>query len=389
MKLKLVIFFLLTGCVLTRIALGATSSVTYNKGLFFNYGPDIFTARLGGYFMGDAVNFSSYPDLLTSGTNVWNSRVSLSGSISRDLTYKFSYNLSNSLWKHAYITYNGWHNMYFTIGQFSPNFTLANWASSTDINFLEIALPTQTFDPPYSMGANYGIYNNLLSFNISIFRNGINEKYQGRKPLGNTVRLIYSPAHTNTRVVHLAISNWLQRPDGSNTISFSTVPEATSPHDDQLLNTGTINNVKYYNTTDFEAAGVYNSWCTQAEFLFNKIMRNNGSPNLNFFGSYLTGSYFLTGESRIYVFPSGGFAGITPIHHKYGALQILARVSYLNLSDKMIQGGKETNLTVGLNWYLNKIVMFKFNIIRVFARPAFNGNNVNTTIYAARIQLQT
>lgn len=389
MKLKLIFFFLLIGCALTNIASGAVSSITYNKGLFFNYGPDLFTATLGGYFMGDAVNFSSYPDLLTSGTKVRSARLSLLGKISHDLAYNFSYSLTSSSWKNAHITYNGWDNMYFTIGQFSPNFSLANWPSTTNINFLEIGLPTKIFSPSYSLGSNYGIYNKFLSFNISIFGNSINKKFQGRKPLGNTIRLIYSPIHTNTRVAHIAISNWIQRPDGSDTTSFDTVPEATSPNSDQLLNTGTINNVKYYNTTDFEAAGVYNSWCTQAEFLFNKVMRNHGEPNLNFFGCYLTGSYFLTGESRNYIFPSGGFTRITPIHKKYGAWQILARASYANLSDQTIQGGKETNLTVGLNWYLNKIMTFKFNIIRVFARPAFNGNNVNTTIYAARIQFQT
>jgi phosphate-selective porin OprO/OprP len=380
--------FLLLGNLITNIALAAT--LTYDKGLLFNYGPDIFTMKLSGYLIGDALKFSNNANLLTGGTNLRHARLSLSGNISHDWSYAFSYSLSDSALKNAKITYVGWHNMYFTLGQFLPDFTLANWASNADINFLEIGLPVDTFEPPYSRGISYGIYNKVLSATASIFSGTINESYQGKNPLGGTIRLIYSPIHTTTRAIHLAISNWLQRPDDSNSASFSTVPEATSRKGDQLLNTGTINNIRYYNATDFEGACVYGPWSAQAECIINQIKRKNAAPNLFFSGYYFTASYFLTGESRTYDFPSGGFSGITPIHHKkYGAWQVLARLSRLNLNDRMVQGGQETNLTAGLNWYLNSFITLKFNIIRVFARPTFNGRNINTTIYAARIQFQT
>jgi len=378
---------LLAGSFITNIALGA--SLTYDKGILFNYGPDIFTMKLNGYIMGDATKFSSDPDLLISGANLRYARLSLSGNMFRDWAYALSYSLSSSALKNVNISYQGWHNMYLKLGQFLPDFTLANWASNTNINFLEIGLPSDAFEPPYSRGASYGIYNKVFSAKVSVFSGSINESYQGREPLGGTIRLIYSPIHTATRDVHLAISNWLQRPDGSDSATFGTIPEANSRKDDQLLNTGTINNIRYYNATDFEAAGVYGPWSAQAEFVVNQVKRKNATPNLFFSGYYLTTSYFLTGESRAYSFPGCGFAGISPIHHKkYGAWQVLGRISRLNLNDRMIQGGQETNVTAGLNWYVNTVVALKFNIIRAFARPAFNGRNVNTTIYAARIQLQ-
>lgn len=376
-------------CIINS-AFGATPPLTYDKGILFNYDPDIFIMKLNGYIIGDAAKFSSDPDLLTSGANLRYARISLAGNIFRDLAYALSYSLSGSSLKNVNISYQGWHNMYLKLGQFLPDFTLANWASNTNINFLEIGLPVDAFEPPYSRGGSYGIHNKVFSAAASIFSGSINKSYQGKEPLGGTARLIYSPIHTATRVVHLGVSNWLQRPDGSNSATFSTIPEANSRKDDQLLNTGTIKNIKYYNVTDFEAAGVYGSWSAQAEYVINQITRKNSAPNLRFSGYYFTTSYFLTKESRAYDFPDGNFAGITPINNKkYGAWQVLGRISRLNLNDHAVQGGQETNFTAGLNWYINTVVMLKFNVIRAFARPAFNGRNVNTTIYAARIQLQT
>lgn len=386
---KFILFLSIVSCTMS-VAFGATSSLTYDKGILFNYGPDVFTMKLKGYIMGDAIKFSSDPDLLTSGANLRYARLSLSGNIFRDWAYALSYSLTDSSFKNANIKYVGWRNMYFKLGQFLPAFTLANWASNTNINLLEIGLPVDAFELPYSRGVAYGIYNKVFSAKVSIFSGSINESYQGREPLGGTIRLIYSPIHTETRAVHLGISSWLQRPDGSNSATFGTIPEAKSRKGDQLLSTGKINNIKYYNATDFEAAGVYGPWSAQAEYVVNQVKRKNADPNLFFSGYYLTTSYFLTGESRTYDFPGGGFNGITPIHYKqYGAWQILARLSRLNLNDRAVQGGQETNFAAGLNWYVNSVVMVKFNIIRAFARPAFNGRNVNTTIYAARIQLKT
>jgi phosphate-selective porin OprO/OprP len=392
-KLKQFILYaliLLTGSFFAENSLGATSSLTYKKGLLFNYGPDIFTMKLSGYIIGDAIKFSSNSNLLNNGTNLRYARLSLSGKFLPDWKYAFSYSLSESLWKNANISYHGWHNMYFKIGQFLPDFTLANWASNTNINFLEVGLPTEAFDSPYSCGVNYGIYNKIFSATASIFSDSIEKVSHGKNPLGGTARLIYSPIHTTTRAVHFAISNWLQRPDGSNSIRFGTIPEAKSPKGDQLLDTGTIKNTRYFNATAFETACVYGSCSAQAEYIINQINRKNTAPNLFFSGYYLTASYFLTGESRAYNFPGGGFTGITPIQNKkYGAFQVLARLSRLNLNDRTVQGGKETNITAGLNWYLNSFITLKFNLIRALARPAFNGKNINTTIYAARIQIQS
>ena len=62
-------------------------------------------------------------------------------------------------------------------------------------------------------------------------------------------------------------------------------------------------------------------------------------------------SWFPTGETRPYIAEIGNFGQIVP-KHDYGAVELAARLSRIDLTDKDITGGVEQNITFGVNWYL-------------------------------------
>lgn len=104
--------------------------------------------------------------------------------------------------------------------------------------------------------------------------------------------------------------------------------------------------------------------------------------DLSFFGVYGQVSYILTGEQRPYDVSSGVFGAPVPEHpfslrgsSGYGAWEVAARLSRLDLSDAYIDGGHETNLTLGVNWYLNKNMRMAFNYVHgKVERGAYEGN---------------
>lgn len=51
------------------------------------------------------------------------------------------------------------------------------------------------------------------------------------------------------------------------------------------------------------------------------------------------------------------------IGHGWGAWQVAARWSNLSLSDKDIQGGRQENTTLGLNWYWTPYSKVVFNAV--------------------------
>ncbi len=75
-------------------------------------------------------------------------------------------------------------------------------------------------------------------------------------------------------------------------------------------------------------------------------------------------SYFLTGESRVYSFPMGGFMSVSKIQHpQFGAWEVAARYDGIDLNDDDIQGGRQNDVTLGLNWFPIRELEFMLNFV--------------------------
>jgi phosphate-selective porin OprO/OprP len=141
-----------------------------------------------------------------------------------------------------------------------------------------------------------------------------------------------------------------------------------------FLNTGAIHadSGQIFNA---EACWTAGPLSVQAECFYVPVDQIGG-PNLAFHGAYAYVSYFLTGEHRPYnkqlgfhdrVIPHENFFRVRtcdgPAETGFGAWEVAARVSFIDLTDKNIAGGVENNFTLGLNWYLNPFTRVKAQYI--------------------------
>ena len=130
-----------------------------------------------------------------------------------------------------------------------------------------------------------------------------------------------------------------------------------------------------------ELAGVYGPLHLQAEWQQTWSEQHDGK-NLFFWGSYVSGGWFLTGESRPYKKSRGIWGRVEPKNPfdpgagKWGAFEVASRFSYLNMNDANVRGGREANVTVGLNWYLYSNVRMELNY--VFANVLSTGEVLGT-----------
>jgi len=153
----------------------------------------------------------------------------------------------------------------------------------------------------------------------------------------------------------------------SRTIEFSTGPESFLAN--KFLTTGTIAGVRDIDRIGTEAAWVHGPLSLQAETMHAFLDRNTGRGNLHFWGFTAEASWLVTGERRPYSKSTGAFDRIVPRKKfapstgDWGAFQLAARVSYLDLDDRDISGGREIDLTLGFNWMLTSALRFTFNYV--------------------------
>ena len=107
-------------------------------------------------------------------------------------------------------------------------------------------------------------------------------------------------------------------------------------------------------------------------------------PSLDFSGWYATGSWLLTGETRLYVVADGSFDGVKP-KNDYGAWELALRFSSLDLDDEDITGGEQKNISLGLNWYYSQKVRLMLNYITVDSEK--EGESDDPNILQLRTQL--
>jgi len=167
------------------------------------------------------------------------------------------------------------------------------------------------------------------------------------------------------------------------TLDYKSSPEANLFN--PLVDTGNFL-AKGVDIVDPEVALVYGPLSLQGEYMWvqaHDVKSTSGASlgndgEASFFGWYAYASYFITGEHRPYnktASPSdyqATFGRIIPNHNfnpligGCGAWEVAFKISQLDTNDIAagFNGGKETDYTFAINWYLNPNMMVKMNYVR-------------------------
>lgn len=261
------------------------------------------------------------------------------------------------------------------IGNFREPFSLGRQTSSFDHGFLERALSVQALTP----GRNPGIMLRHLEMNNRLFW-AVSVTTGGKVTDDNRVkaRIMYSGRLTGLALyrnegkslLHLGASFSLRDPKG-NASRVVARPEARfAPF---FVDTGEFSATSM-TLAGVEVAMVRGPYWAQAEWVGYDAETSNSS-SVSFSGSYAEMGWFLTGESKFYRTQDGKFGRITPNRlfeggnpftgrGDGGALEFTGRVSTLDLNSGPISGGEITDVSVGMNWYLNQSSRFMLNVIR-------------------------
>jgi len=268
------------------------------------------------------------------------------------------------------------------VGHFKEPFMLQEWTSSKNMTFMERGL-NNAFYP----GRNVGImgmgngFDKKLFWQLGLFREADDQGFAfedwGDAAYDLAARVVAAPVYADdgARVLHLGV-DYIHRfnQDGRGRIRLRQRPE--THFSDRLVDTDASSTDSFFaldasssDILNLEAAVVYGPFSAQTEWTFDWVEGAGAQQNVAFWGGYVFVSYFLTGEHRNYDKGHGRFGRVRPkrnfdpFNGDWGAWEVAARYSILDLSDRNVRGGVLWDVTAGINWYLFPNLRWMLNYV--------------------------
>lgn len=303
-------------------------------------------------------------------------------------------NQGNIELKDFYGRYNGLSFATLQIGNQKEPFSLQYNSSSRFNTLMERGLVINALTPGRNIGITMHSQKENMTAALGLFTRGFTQDDLQTSGDAVTGRTTFYRFNGPQKILHGGLSASYRRV-GSSPPRFRSRPE-TGIDDIYMIDTGDLNQAENVGRIGLEGAYVNGRLTLQGEYVAARVWREGDLDTLNFDGGYLFVSWFFTGESRTYFKTTGTFGRVFPSapfmfgEGGSGAWELALRLSQANLSDKDINGGRETNITIGLNWYLREYVVIRANYVKVtdLDRPGTAYDNNTMNIFQLRLQLE-
>ncbi len=345
----------------------------------------LFALKFGGRIHLDVAGISAddamqmeYPGLVGIGTEFRRARLFMEGKFFEHGIFKAQYDFagtsSNDEIANIKDLFIGLHKLpgvgTALFGHQKEPFSLGEMTSSKYITFMERALPVVAFAPSRNTGIAFhnNAFDERMTWALGGFRGDTPDgeaRFDNQAVYNVTARLTGLPVYANDgrQLVHLGFG--YSHSFSDDPVRFRTRPEAhLSPV--RFVDTSSVQS-NGVDTLGGEFAMVMGPFYAQAELIAALVNGGRNNPDPNFWGGYGEVSWFITGENKKYKTSRGVFDRVSPKNRfsikdgGWGAWELAARYSYIDLNDKGIRGGIESNTTLGVNWYLYSNLRMMFN----------------------------
>ena len=354
-----------------------------------------YKLHVGGMTQWDIAGIDTDQDLKDAGFNnqgngeeFRRARLSIDGELGENAIFKAEYDFAGGdanfadVWMGLQrIPYVG----RLQAGHFKEPYSLEEQTSDRFITFMERALPVLAFSPARNAGVALSstAFQQRLTWGVGAFRdaNNFGNSFSNQELYNVTARVTGLPVYQEDggTLVHVGY-NYSHRFRDDDNVSFAPDPEVHLS--DPIVDTGNIpaNGVDVFGA---ELATVIGPVSLQGEFMDALVDQASGS-NANLWGGYAYASWFVTGEHRAYDLRTGAFARTSPKESfsfskgQWGALELGARYSYVDLNNGDVRGGIESDVTAAVNWYLYSNLRLMLNYVWAHRNNIGDQNTVMT-----------
>lgn len=273
------------------------------------------------------------------------------------------------------------------VGHYFEPFAIDIRIGTTDYRMLTMSATDKAFGDRRKLGASYIYDNHRVTASVGVFSDGdvdnvksLNEGYS------LTGKFVGRPVYDDEKLVHLGVSARFSEHDKEENRMVTYVAgaptELLTKENNQFIKAEVSDMINQWRfSTDIIM--YYKRWYLQSEFILAHVNRF-GVPNYTGQGGYGQLGFLLLGNKQ-YRYNQGQGWVTNP---DGGNMELLFRYNMTSLNDSKagVFGGREQDVTVGVNYFFNKYIAARLNYTRVMVGDHAPGGKEDFDLVQARVQ---
>ena len=239
--------------------------------------------------------------------------------------------------------------------------------------FVEDASTDLAFCPARKIGVSYAYTSDPFNLTAGLFSDGnVDNGKNIDKGWSAAAKAIFRPIIDESTILHIGVAPmFVQSP---NTVSFTgSIP--TTVVTNKLIGTANFTPDNYLRM-EAEAIFISGKLYVEGHYMAASLQKMDTAGNNAYVdGFYAQASFLIKGDQQNYNKKTGLAANASP-----KSLEVLARVSHLNLDADHVNAGQQTDFTVGLNYFFNKNLNLKLNAIYATVKDGENHTMVQSRL---------
>lgn len=345
---------------------------------FVKGGKDRFEWRLigrvffdGGFLPDDSVRNSFQVNDIRLGTQIrflehWEAKIEL------------GYGDSKISLKDVFLNYRR-HAHSFRLGYHYEPFGNAR-VGTANYRFMTDAPSNKAIGNKRKLGFSYAYNHTWFNVMTGMFSDGDIEK---SKPVDQgyalALKVVGRPLMQDKKLIHIGLAPRFNS-SGKEVVFSAGFPTDLLSKEENTLVQARVDQVINQWKLDVELILLYHKWYFQGQF-FEAHLNRFAAANYNAKGGYVQAGYMIIGAKHNYDAVTGMIRNPVP-----GSLEVLFRYDNLNLNDAGISGGRLSDVSVGMNYFINKYVAAKINYTRMMVGRSAPAGKKDADVIQARLQ---
>jgi len=286
-----------------------------------------------------------------------------------DAKIDFGYGSNKVSAKDIHLRYSFNKNSFIKLGHYGELFGYESWESTSTVKFNGKTPSTAVFESGRRIGVVYSRWQKKYWLAAGVYGDGdaMSNSTQGDDGYAATGRFVYTPFTETGKMLQIGLSGTVRTGDANGydangnenprELTYSSALGTTSIEKRKTLS-ATISDVDFQAKYNAEILASYGPVFFLGEYYHSNVKRKSALPTYKASGCYAMIGFLAIGDNYSYNQTDARMRLPKP-----GSLELLARYDYVDLDDSNtgIYGGRMSDWSLGVNYYINKLVSVKAN----------------------------